>query len=99
MTSKSAVAVRNQLEVLCDSGIIDVYRREDLAGSDGPVEFYGFTEHGVRVIDNHNYLDGLGAERALYDKTVKPEKVRQHENAPRPPLPLVVRNAFAFDDE
>ena len=62
-----------------------------------PSKFYGFTESGVRVLDQYNYLNGLPVARALYELTKKTEQVERHEGAPRPSLPGVVQNALVFE--
>lgn len=99
MTGKSSGAIRNQLDELEEADIIDVYPHpENMDQREYPAKFYGFTPHGVRVLDQYNYLSGLPVMRALYDRTKKDEKVATHADAPRPSLPETVRNALIFDE-
>jgi len=99
MTSEAEDAIRQQLDILLEADLIDVYEQPENADvRERPVEFYGFTEYGVRILDQYNYLAGLGAERALYDKTSKSEIVQRHQEAPRPALPDIVNTALTFED-
>ena len=99
MVGKSKGAIRNQADELIDAGLLAVYRAPENMDARGlPSKFYGFTPTGVRVLDQYNYLNGLPVARALYELTKKTEQVERHEDAPRPSLPEVVRNALMFKE-
>jgi hypothetical protein len=98
MMPKNKAAIRDQLEVLSDAGIIDCYRHppnED--ARDLPSQFYGLTEHGVTVLSEYNYLRGLPVARALYDNTRLSKKAQRHREAPRPSLPHGIKDALRID--
>lgn len=98
MIPKSKGAIGDQLKNLVDADVLAVYRCEQNEGKrDLPTKFYGFTEHGVEILHEYNYLRGVPVARALYDATEKTAKVRRHENAPRPELPAAVSQALSFD--
>lgn len=95
---KNKAAIRDQLEVLRDAGIVEWYDHPPNEGSrDLPSQFYGLTEHGVEVLHEYSYLDGLPVARAIYDNTRLSEKARRHRDAPRPELPPAVDRALAID--
>lgn len=99
---KNKAAIRDQLQVLSEAGIIECYEYQPNENSrDIPSQFYGLTEHGVTVLDEYNYLRGLPIARALYGNTRLSEKAQRHRNAPRPDLPSAVRRALVIeaDDE
>lgn len=98
MIPKSKGAISDQLENLVDADVLAVYRYEGSEDKrDLPAKFYGFTEHGVEILYEYNYLRGVPVARALYDNTEKTEKVRRHESAPRPELPVAVSQALSFE--
>lgn len=100
MIPKSKAAISDQLDNLIEAGILDLYRYEPSEDKrDLPSKFYGFTERGLEVLHEYNYLRGVPVARALYKNTRKPEKIERHEEAPRPELPKSVRDAFSEDDE
>ncbi len=100
MIPKSKAAISDQLDNLIDAGILDLYRYEPSEDKrDLPSKFYGFTEHGVEVLHEYNYLRGVPVARALYKNTRKSEKIERHEDAPRPELPKTVRETFSTDSE
>ncbi|MBP1953299.1 hypothetical protein J2752_000180 [Halarchaeum rubridurum] len=87
------------MEVLIDSDIVECYRyppNED--ARDLPSQFYGLTEHGVKVLYEYNYLRGLPVARALYENTRLSEKAQRHRDAPRPELPDSVADALSIED-
>lgn len=95
---KNKAAIRDQLEVLRDAGILEWYDHPPNEGSrDLPSQFYGLTEHGVEVLHEYSYLKGLPVARAIYDNTRLSEKARRHRDAPRPELPTAVARALAID--
>ncbi|RQH01342.1 hypothetical protein [Natrarchaeobius oligotrophus] len=98
MMPKNKAAIRDQLEVLTDSGIIDCYRHPPNEDSrDLPSQFYGPTEHGVEILYEYNYLRGLPVARALYDNTRLSEKAQRHRDAPRPELPEQITDTLRID--
>lgn len=98
ISNKTRGAIEDQLEVLCEENLLELYPHEPNKDKrDLPWQFYGFTIHGIDVLDSFNYLQGLPAQRALYDHTRKPERVRRHEEAPRPSLPAEIADAIEFD--
>jgi hypothetical protein len=97
--SKSKKTVDEQLEVLVDAEILGIYEYPPNKEKRGlPWKFYGFTEHGVEILGDFNYLKGVPMARAVHRKTRKPEKIDRHETAPRPALPEPVRVAFRRDE-
>jgi DNA-binding PadR family transcriptional regulator len=99
MIQKNEGAILDQLHKLRETGLIDVYVREqNESARDLPSRFWGPTERGVEVLYEHNYLRGVPVARAVYDETRKSEKVERHENAPRPTIPTAVDEALAFDE-
>jgi len=100
MMPKNKAAIRDQLQVLDENGIIDCYRyppNED--ARDLPSQFYGLTANGVEILAEYNYLDGLPVARALYDNTRLSEKAQRHCDAPRPELPDEVTDALTISEE
>lgn len=100
MIPKSKAAISDQLENLIEAGILDLYRYEPSEDKrDLPSKFYGLTKRGVEVLHEYNYLRGVPVARALYKNTRKTEKIKRHEDAPRPKLPEAVREPFLSDSE
>lgn len=98
MMPKNKAAVRDQLRVLADAGIVDRYEHPPNENArDLPSQFYGLTERGVDVLYEYNYLRGLPVARAIYDNTRLSEKARRHRDAPRPDLPAAVGRALTVD--
>ncbi|THE64265.1 ArsR family transcriptional regulator [Salinadaptatus halalkaliphilus] len=98
--SKSKKTVEEQLDVLVEADILDIYEHSPNKEKRGlPWKFYGFTEYGVDILGDFNYLKGIPMTRAVHQKTRKPEKIDRHEAAPRPLLPEPVRVAFRLNDE
>lgn len=99
MMPKNKAAIRDQLQVLAESGIVERYEHPPNEDSrDLPSQFYGLTEHGVRVLDEYNYLRGLPVARAIYANTRLSEKAKRHRDAPRPELPAAVGRVLSLDD-
>ena len=99
MIPKNEAAILDQLETLREAGILDVYVHEPNASTRNlPSKFWGPTERGVEILYEHNFLRGVPIARAVYDETEKSERVKRHENAPRPTLPAAVTDALDFDD-
>ena len=96
---RSRSAISDQLGDLADHKLIAQYHHEPNADSrDVPADFWGFTEFGVILLREYNYLSGLLIMRAVHDATYKTETVQRHENAPRPPLPDSVHDAINYDE-
>lgn len=96
---KNRAAIRDQLQVLAEAGIVERYDHPPNEGTrDLPSQFYGLTEYGVEVLDEYNYLAGLPIARAVYDNTRLSEKASRHRDAPRPDLPETVSRALAIDE-
>lgn len=99
MMPKNKAAIRDQLQVLTDAGIIDRYEYPpNRDARDLPSQFYGLTAYGVEILDEYNYLRGLPVARAVYDNTRLSEKARRHLDAPRPELPTEVTRPLAIDE-
>lgn len=97
---KSTGAISDQLDNLVDADVLAVYSHEpNEPERDLPSKFYGLTEYGTEVLYEYDYLRGLPVARALHDNTRKSEKIRRHEDAPRPDLPDAVRSALTSDHE
>lgn len=50
------------------------------------------------MLEEFKYLRGVPVLRAIHDNTVKPERIRRQEDAPRPELPTVVAEGLDFDE-
>ncbi len=100
MMPKNKAAIRDQLQVLGDAGIINCYEHSPNEDSRGlPSQFYGLTEYGVKILFEYNYLRGLPIARALYENTRLSEQAQRHLDAPRPDLPDSVEQAFSIGPE
>ena len=90
-TQKSESAVLDQLAELQEFGLVETYdleasqRKRNLPGT-----FYGFTERGGLLLDRFAYLRGSPMLQAVHEQTAKTERIRRHEEAPRPDLPATV---------
>lgn len=99
MIPKNKAAIRDQVQVLVDEGILERYDHPPNEDSrDLPSQFYGPTERGVDVLYEYNYLRGLPVARALYDNTRLSTKARRHLESPRPDLPETVDEALSIED-
>lgn len=98
--SKSKKTVQEQLDVLVEADILAIYEHPPNEETRGlPWKFYGFTEHGVDILDDFNYLKGVPMARAVHQNTRKPERIERHEMAPRPSLPESIRETFRLDEK
>lgn len=98
MIPKSKAAISDQLDNLIEAGLLDLYRYEPSEDKrDLPSKFYGFTERGIEILHEYNYLRGVPVARALYKNTRKSDKIERHEKAPRSELPASVRMALSLD--
>lgn len=98
MIPKSKAAISDQLDNLIEAGVLDLYRHKPSEDKrDLPSKFYGLTERGIEVLHEYNYLRGVPVVRALYKNTRKSEKIKRHEEAPRPELPEPVKKTFLND--
>ncbi|MFD1640945.1 hypothetical protein [Halohasta litorea] len=96
---KSRSTISEQLADLADHEILTQYTHQPNAEvRDLPTDFWGFTEFGLRLIAEYNYLRGLPIMRAAHDATDKTEKVQRHEAAPRPTLPALIQSVLTFDE-
>lgn len=96
---RSRSAISDQLADLDDHEIITQYHHDPNVDSrDVPSDFWGFTDFGVSLLHEYNYLRGLPIMRAVHDATHKNETVQRHENASRPMLPDGVRDALDYDE-
>jgi hypothetical protein len=97
VADKATKTVDEQLDVLVDAGILAEYEYPPNESTRGlPWVFYGFTPSAVGVLGDFNYLKGVPFAHAVHRSTKKTEKIRRHEEAPRPPLPTPVREAFGL---
>jgi len=95
---KSESAVLDQLAGLDEFGLVESYDLESGHGKrDRPGTFYGFTERGVLLLDRFEYLRGRQMLQAVHEQTAKTERIRRHEDAPRPDLPETVRLMLESD--
>lgn len=100
IANKAKASIRSQLGQLIEADIIAEYTYEPSEGKrDLPSKFYGFTSHGIEVLERFQYLEALPILRALYDNMEKSARVQRHEDAPRPELPDAVDEALAFDED
>jgi hypothetical protein len=98
--NKSTGAVQDAIGRLVEEDILAVYQHEPNKHTrDYPYKFYGFTEYGIDVLDQFNYLKGVPFARAVHEKTRKSAKVERHEDAPRPDLPDAVKAALSFEGD
>ncbi|WP_458190476.1 ArsR family transcriptional regulator [Haladaptatus sp. NG-WS-4] len=99
MIPKSKAAISDQVDNLVEAGILDLYPYEPSEDKrDLPSKFYGPTERGIEILYEYNYLRGVPVARSLHKNTRKSEKIKRHENAPRPTLPESVRDALVIDE-
>lgn len=97
---KATASISTQLDRLIEEDIVAEYihgpseRKRDL-----PSQFYGFTEHGIEVLDQFGYLEAVPILRALYDNMEKSTRVQRHEESPRPDQSAAVVLALAFDED
>ena len=92
MTGLAPDDVEDCLDVLRAAGVIDTYPAPDHI--DAPREYYGFTSHGVKILETHNYLSAAPVWQDLYSRTKKTDAISAHETAPRPALPDTVATAL-----
>jgi hypothetical protein len=96
---KSRSTISEQLEDLANHEILTQYHHESNAEiRDIPANFWGFTEFGINLLQEYNYLRGLPIMRAAHDATHKTETVQRHEAAPRPSLPEPVSEALEYEE-
>lgn len=97
---KATASISTQLDRLIEEDIVAEYIHDPSEGKrDLPSQFYGFTEHGIEVLDQFGYLEAVPILRALYDNMEKSTRVQRHEESPRPDLPAAVVGALAFDED
>jgi len=100
IADKTKKSITDQLDRLREAGIIEEYTYESNRSTRGlPWKFYGPTEYGIEVLGEFNYLRGVSMAQAVIKKTRTIEKIDRHMEAPRPPLPASVREAFRLDKE
>jgi hypothetical protein len=98
--NKSTGAVQDALGRLVEEDILAIYEHEPNKHTrDFPYKFYGFTEYGIDVLDQFNYLKGVPFARAVHEKTRKSAKIERHEDAPRPDPPDDVVEALRFEGD
>lgn len=88
-------AIRDALDTLVERGFLS--RCEftgDPRNADDPTTFWGPTESGIRRFRAWGYLQYVPFVEELQEAMVRPERVRQHRRARRPPLPEAVLAAF-----
>lgn len=96
---KSRSTVSEQLDNLAEHKIVTRYHHKPNAERrDIPAAFWGFTQFGVELLAEYNYLRGLPVMRVAHDATHKTETVQRHEDAPRPALPEPVTSALVYDE-
>ncbi|KYH24265.1 hypothetical protein HAPAU_37360 [Halalkalicoccus paucihalophilus] len=95
---KSRSAIRDQLYDLKEHAVLTLYPNEDTTDRDLPKEFWGFTSFGVSLLDEYNYLEGLPVMRVAHDHTHRPAQITRHQNAPRPTLPVEVKQTLTYDE-
>jgi hypothetical protein len=99
MIRKNKASIADQLDILEEENIIQECDYEPNESSrDLPSKFYTFTQQGLEILEEHNYLRGLQFARTVYDNTRKTEKVERHEEAPRPDLPEAVVTILSEND-
>lgn len=99
IANKTKKSITDQLDRLQEAGIIAEYSHEPNRSKRGlPWKFYGLTEHGVEVLGQFNYLQGVPMMRAVIKKTRTTDRVERHMSAPRPSLPTAVAEALRIED-
>jgi len=82
---KGKSTIHEHLGRLRDRGIVDAYElAPERRSRDLPSTFYGLTEYGIHVVEEHGFLDAKGMLQAMYADMNKPERIRRYEDAPRP---------------
>jgi hypothetical protein len=93
---KSRSTITEQLADLANHKILIQYTHQpNTEVRDLPAKFWGFTEFGLGLIAEYNFLRGLPIMRAAHDATHKTETVQRHEAAPRPTLSTSVHSVLA----
>lgn len=96
LVPKNRSTIREHLDRLAEKRLLDKYVYDgDDAGQHDPREFWGFTEYGVGLLDEYDYLRYVPVLRALQDNLYVTAKIERHRDAPRPDLPAGVVDAFA----
>lgn len=98
--AKAKASISTQVDRLIEEEIVAEYTHSPSEEKrDLPSQFYGFTAHGVEILEQFGYLDALPILRAVYDNMEKSARVQRHQDAPRPELPDAVVEALAFDED
>lgn len=71
----------------------------DDSAQNQPTEFWGFTEFGIDLLYDFDYLRYVPVLRVVQDHLYVTEKIQRHRDAPRPDLPESVADAFDLPDE
>jgi len=97
MVGVNPSTAKYQVRNLIDGEILEMYiHRPNRLEQRTPVQFYGFSELGVRILHEHNLLSSLPEMRARYMQIEKSETTLRHERAPRPELPAIVTRALEY---
>lgn len=80
--------VVDTLQELQTNDVIETYTNTTTSESDAEVVFYGFTEHGLNIVENKNIFNDVSLMQELYAKVIEntalPENVAKRAAAERP---------------
>ena len=103
LVPKNRSTIREHLDRLANKQVMVKYKyRGDEASHNDPGEFWGFTSYGITLVDEYSYLRYVPVLRALQENLYLTEKIKRHQDAPRPDLPADVSDALKIptvDDE
>ncbi|SFS10388.1 hypothetical protein SAMN05216559_3719 [Halomicrobium zhouii] len=71
----------------------------DESAQNEPTEFWGFTEFGIELLYDFDYLRYVPVLRVVQDHLYVTEKIQRHRDARRPDLPESVAEAFDLPEE
>lgn len=95
LVPKNRSTIREHLDQLEDKQVMTQYTYDGEEGEvHDPKAFWGFTEYGIILLDEYDYLRYVPIVRALQETLYLTEKIQRHRDAPRPNLPTAVAEAF-----
>lgn len=83
--SKARTTIVEHLEELIGAGVVERVEYEpNKSENDIPHVFYGLTDEGRQLLEEHRLFRAEDTLQQIYEQTNKPEKIRRYEDAPRP---------------
>jgi len=100
MVSSDEETINTALEELIEDDVITTYSVENPntnSETEFPTTFWGPTEGGIKTFHEHNYLQMVPAQQALFDTSELTETMKQHLAADRPQLPQPIADTLTFN--